>query len=274
MRDKINWGVSLVFLDFFKKGDGAGFRRKHNIDEDAAVIAHVGRLAMEKNLPFLAGAAARYIKENDKACFLVAGEGEAEEVIRKIFREHNIESRLIMPGNFSGGELADCYGAADIFVFASHSETQGLVLAEAMAASTPVIALSASGVNDVMKDGVNGIKLAADTSEEEFAAALADALNDRPRLESWGHKALDTAREFSRQKSAAKLADLYEKVIVSGHYPHPKKIDIFDSALSAIQMEWDLFHEKAAAAVDSFSEDQPENLSRHKPGTINAEKET
>jgi len=245
---------SGIDLDFFKKGDGKRFRRRYRINEETVVIGHIGRLAKEKNLSFLAGAVARYMKENAKACFVVAGQGNAEQNIREIFCENNIEDRLIMPGNFIGAELADCYAAADIFVFASHSETQGLVLAEAMAAATPVIALSASGVNDVMKDRANGIKLAADASEEEFAAALADALDDRPRLETWSRNALETAHGFSRQKSAARLAALYEKIIAGGHYPHATEFDFIDSVLLAIKTEWELLQEKGGAVVDSLSD--------------------
>jgi len=247
-----------IDLEFFQNGDGGRFRQKHRIDRDTVVIGHVGRLAREKNLPFLARAVARYIKENPAACFVVAGRGDAEPDIREIFRENNIAERLIMPGNFTGNELADCYVAADIFVFASRSETQGLVLAEAMAASTPVIALSASGVDDVMRDEVNGIRLDADAFEEEFARVLAEALADRSRLEEWSRNALATARGFSREKSAARLADLYEKTISGSHYPHLTETDIFDSARLAIRTEWELLQEKAAAAVGSFSEDQPE----------------
>jgi glycosyltransferase involved in cell wall biosynthesis len=247
-----------IDLDFFSQGDGRRFRQKYAINADSIIIGHVGRLATEKNLPFLAAGVARYLKKNENACFVVAGKGDAEGYIREIFRENNIADRLVMPGNFTGNELADCYAAADIFVFASFSETQGLVLAEAMAASTPVIALSASGVNDVVKDKINGVKLPADISEAGFARALADALSDGQRLDCWSRNAFETAREFSGEKSAARLAALYEKTITGGHYPHVTEIDILDSVLLAIKTEWELLHEKTVAAVNSFSGERTE----------------
>ncbi|MDF1578988.1 MAG: glycosyltransferase, partial [Desulfobulbales bacterium] len=95
-----------IDLDFFKKGDGRRFREKHGIGQDTVVIGHVGRLAREKNLPLLATAVARYVREDARACFVVAGRGDAERSIRQVFRENNIEERLIMPGNFTGNELA------------------------------------------------------------------------------------------------------------------------------------------------------------------------
>jgi glycosyltransferase involved in cell wall biosynthesis len=189
---------------------------------------------------------------------VVAGKGDAEQDIRKIFRHRGIADRLIMPGIFTGNGLADFYAAMDLFVFASRSETQGLVLAEAMAASTPVIALSASGVDDVVKDGVNGVMLAAGASETEFAQAIAAALADRPRLESWGRGAGETAEEFSREKCAVKLLDLYQKSISGKRNPHATEIDLLDSTLLAIKTEWELLQEKIAAAINSFSEDRAE----------------
>jgi glycosyltransferase involved in cell wall biosynthesis len=247
-----------IDLEFFRQGDPARFRRNHGISADTMIIGHVGRLAPEKNLPFLALSVARCLERNEGACFVVAGKGDAEQDIRKIFRHRGIADRLIMPGIFTGNGLADFYAAMDLFVFASRSETQGLVLAEAMAASTPVIALSASGVDDVVKDGVNGVMLAAGASETEFAQAIAAALADRPRLESWGRGAGETAEEFSREKCVVKLLDLYQKSISGKRNPHDTEIDLLDSTLLAIKTEWELLQEKIAAAINSFSEDRAE----------------
>jgi glycosyltransferase involved in cell wall biosynthesis len=246
---------------FFQQGDGRRFRQKFQIGAEAAVIGHVGRLAREKNLPYLAASVAAYLAADRQACFVVAGKGEAEADIRKIFQARNLAVRLVLPGNFVGVELADCYAAMDIFVFASQSETQGLVLAEAMAAATPVIALGASGVDDVVRDQVNGLLLAPDATEDEFAAALAKALADREQLATWRRGALATAAEFSREKSAARLLALYEKILAGGHYPHLAARDRLEAALLAIKTEWELVQEKAAAAVNAFSDfgNDPEN---------------
>ena len=242
-----------IDVDFFKQGDGRKFRKKQKIDDNTHIIGHLGRLAHEKNLPYLAASVAKYIRERENVCFVVAGKGDAEKKMGEIFRENHIEDRLIMPGNLTGHELADCYKAMDIFVFASKSETQGLVLAEAMAASTPVIALSASGVNDIMKEKVNGIKLDGGASQEEFARALEEALQDKEQLDTWSRNAFETAEEFSREKSVGRLVELYKKTLAGGHYPHKTEIDRLDTALKAVKTEWELLQEKAAAAVNSFS---------------------
>ena len=99
--------------------------------------AHIGRLAPEKNLEYLAETAALLVKARAGVGFLVVGEGPSSGDIRRIFKEFQVEDRLIMPGKATGRDLADAYQAMDLFIFSSKSETQGMVLVEAMAAGKP-----------------------------------------------------------------------------------------------------------------------------------------
>ncbi len=242
-----------IDIAFFEAGDGRRFRREHDIPEDAAVIGHVGRLAKEKNLPYLAEAIALVLQGNRNVRFLVAGSGDAENALKRILSECHAEKQLVMMGNMIGAQLADCYAAMDLFVFASLSETQGLVLAEAMAAATPVIALSASGVNDVIRDGRNGRCLPADASIDLFSKTVTNALNNLEQLHSWRLHARETALAFSRDKAAERLIQLYDRLLASQQHPHTDEIDLIDSVVLLIQAEWDLIQEKAAAAIESFT---------------------
>ncbi|HBG21189.1 MAG TPA: glycosyl transferase family 1 [Desulfobulbaceae bacterium] len=243
-----------IDLEFFRMGNGVRFRREHGLPDNQPVIGHVGRLAREKNLPFLAEAVARALKKNREACFLVAGSGDAEEEMQEIFARMHLGRRVFMVGSLTGTRLADCYAAIDLFAFSSCSETQGLVLAEAMAASTPVVALSATGVNDVLQDGLTGWILAPDTSAAEFGDALAAALADRARLATWSSNASTAAQALSRQKSAARLIEIYKRTISGA--PHKTAIDMLDSAVLAIKAEWELLQQKTVAALNSFAEDE------------------
>ncbi len=247
-----------IDIDLFSRGDGRRFRERHGITDRTKVIGHVGRLAREKNLPYLAEAVANAVKERDRSCFLVVGTGDAEQEIRDIINGHGCAEQLVMPGSLTGEQLADAYAAMDIFAFASHSETQGLVLAEAMAASTPVIALKASGVEDVARHDVNGLVLAADASTDEFARALLALLDDGDRLAALRRAARTTADEFSKENCTERLTELYRETIGNDHRPHHTDQDIIDSVLLAIKAEWELFQEKTKAAFTSFveSEDQ------------------
>lgn len=243
-----------IDLDFFRSGDGGRFRREFAIPVNLPVIGHVGRLAREKNLPFLAEAVAHALAGHPTACFLVAGSGDAEEEMREIFAARNVLRRVFMVGSLTGQRLADCYAAIDLFAFSSRSETQGLVIAEAMAAATPVVALSASGVGDVLEDGRTGLLLPADTSADDFGQVLLTTLADGRRLEFFRRYALKAAESLSRRNSAERLVDCYRKTI-SGS-PHKTAIDMLDIAILAIRAEWELLQQKTVAAINTFAEDE------------------
>ncbi|MCL7489621.1 MAG: glycosyltransferase [Desulfobulbaceae bacterium] len=240
-----------VDLNFFKNGKADSFRHTHNIPGDHKIIGHIGRLAREKNLPFLAAAVSGFLKNHREYSFVVAGSGDAEKEIKKIFARHSLAHRLIMPGILRGTELADCYKAMDVFVFASKSETQGLVLMEAMAAGVPVIAVRASGVSDVVEDRKNGRILRANCSEKTFARAIADAF-EAEDIARWRFAALHTAARFSRERCASMLRELYEKN--RSKTPGPGLYsDTLDNIRKKLQVEWELLQEKASAVMQTLA---------------------
>lgn len=250
--DEIPTGVDL---DFFASGDGSAFRGEHDIPKGAGVIGHVGRLAPEKNLPYLSEAAAQCLKQREDSRFVVVGEGPSLDGIKTRFREEDLSPRLITPGSMTGRPLADAYAAMDLFAFTSTSETQGMVLAEAMAAETPVIALDASGSREVVQDGRNGRLLPADTSAEVFGRTMLNLLDDPETLAGMRKHALKTARSLSREACAGRLEDLYQSVLageVRGANPHEYSLDPWETLLGALTAEWELLSGKTSAAVSSF----------------------
>lgn len=204
-----------VDLEALASGDGAGFRARHGIPRDAVVIGHVGRLALEKNLEFLTRAVVRFLRLEPRSWFVVAGNGAFEETMRTELEEAGVGSRAVLAGVLGRPELADAYAAMDVFAFASRSETQGLVLAEAMAAGVPVVALDASGVREVVRSGVNGILLEGE-SEDEFVEALASLASDSERRRAMSDAALSTACALSRERMAERLVELYGELIPRG----------------------------------------------------------
>jgi 1,2-diacylglycerol 3-alpha-glucosyltransferase len=159
----------------YEGGSGQGMRAALDIPEDAFVVGHVGRLAAEKNLTFLAEAVIRFLERRPEAHFLVVGSGPLAGALRSRFAQAGFEGRLHMPGTLRPPLLVSAYKAMDVFAFASHSETQGMVVTEAMAAGTPVVALDARGVREVVRDGASGRLLGAmgaGAGVEEFAQAL------------------------------------------------------------------------------------------------------
>jgi glycosyltransferase involved in cell wall biosynthesis len=243
-----------VDLDFFARGRGETVRRQHGIPVDAPVVGHLGRLAPEKNLDYLAQAMIAVLQERPDLHFLVVGQGPSREDILQRFEEKGLLDRLVLAGQLSGRALADAYRAMDLFVFASQSETQGMVLAEAMAAGKPVIALDASGAREVVDDNRNGRLLAADADEATFAAAVAE-LFDRPeRARKWSAGAARTAREFSREACARRLLQVYQAAgedWAAEEGGAPQALSVYDDLLEKLKLEWNLITEKMAAAAEA-----------------------
>jgi glycosyltransferase involved in cell wall biosynthesis len=254
-----------IDFKFFRQGKGNGFRKRLGIPEDARVIGHLGRLAPEKNLGYLAEAVALAMKHDDDAWFLVVGDGPSEADIRKIFEKAGLSGRLVMAGKQTGENLRDAYHAMDLFAFASKSETQGMVMAEAMAAGVPVVALDAPGAREVVQDGENGRLLAEDADKKAFAEAVNGCLGDSDCAEKWRLSAIETAKAFSRENSVKKIIALYKRIREKefDHLPSPlpEAIIPWDSLQRAIKAEWELLSQKATAFVKTvqFPPGQSEN---------------
>jgi glycosyltransferase involved in cell wall biosynthesis len=236
----------------FAAGDGERFRRKFKIPNDAFVVGHVGRLAPEKNLAYLAEAVALFIKRTPGAIFLVVGGGPSEDKLKEVFMVHGLADRLVLAGKQMGRALTDAYNAMDVFAFASFSETQGMVLAEAMAAGLPVVALNASGVREVMDHQVNGYMLEKSASPKRFADHLAKIHADPKRLDAFSAAARKTAVLFSKERCADLALDFYADV---RRLTRRERMMIerspWGTLLERIGVEWNLLAEKAQSVVDA-----------------------
>ncbi|WP_009964347.1 glycosyltransferase [Verrucomicrobium spinosum] len=242
-----------IDIKAFSSGDGRGMRKKLKIPDDAFVVGHLGRLAAEKNLEYLAGAVGIFLKINPGARFLVVGSGPAEETVRAALTREGVADRLHLAGKLTGPRLAAAYHAMDVFAFASMSETQGLVLAEAMAAGLPVVALDAPGAREVLKDGVNGIQLPADAEVQTFAKALTQLHDDPAMRETCAMAARETANVFSKERCAKMALDFYAEVR-RGTLRQRKEIEQspWGTLVERLGVEWRLITERADAVVSAL----------------------
>ena len=237
----------------FAEGSREAGRRAAGLPADAEVVGHVGRLAVEKNLPFLADGVAAAIRKRPRARFLVVGEGPASAAVRGIFEAAGCGRQLLLAGRLEGRALADAYAAMDLFAFASRSETQGLVLAEAMAAGLPVVALDAPGARDVVEDGRNGRLLSAESGEQEFAAAVAGLLDGGESIEQFREAARRTAAGFDRRGCGSRLLDVYRQLLGNGHRAAVSDRSPLAAAWRRLGEEWDMLAGKSAAAADALA---------------------
>lgn len=245
-----------VDVERFAQGDGVGFRQSMAIPADAFVVGHLGRLAPEKNLVFLAEAVAAFLKTEPRAHFLLAGKGPSEADIRARFERDGLNARLHTAGVLGHPRLADAYHAMDVFAFASKSETQGMVLTEAMAAGVPVVGLDAPGVREVVRDGHNG-RLLADETAETFAAALqwVAQLPD-PKRHELNQSARETAAAFSMSRSADKALSYYQALRQRTLVDHAEEDAQWERVLRLIDAEWAILKELAGAAVAALNGSQ------------------
>ena len=196
----------------FVRGDGRKFREAWGIAPERKVALFVGRAAHEKNIGFLLDMFALALRQEPQLMLVVAGEGPALPTLRQQATTMHLNDRVRFVGYLPrDGGLRDCYAAADVFTFASQTETQGLVLLEAMAIGLPVLAIPALGAAEIILPR-RGAVAAADTAEA-FAEQLV-ALFQRPaKLAAMADEAVAFAREWNAATQGARLAALYRELV-------------------------------------------------------------
>jgi len=154
----------------------------------------------------------RLRQEVPDVLLVIAGEGPAQSHCRALVEALGLTSNVLFVGYLDRRTgLADCYSAADVFVFASRTETQGLVLLEALAQGTPVVSTAVMGTVDVLRDARGAWVVPED--EAAFAAVVAAVLTEPDRRATLSALARLDARAWSSRAMAERLLSVYESVI-------------------------------------------------------------
>ena len=197
--------------DRYVQGDGARFRETYGIPPDRPLLLYVGRVAHEKNIEFLLQAFVELRRTRPEAMLAIAGEGPAREHLQSLVMQLGLSAHVQFIGYLEReGALADCYAAADVFVFASRTETQGLVLLEALAQGRPVVSTAHLGTASILQSGC-GARVAPE-KPDAFAQAIADILDDPARAAKLSQQAYAYARTWASSRMAARLATLYREL--------------------------------------------------------------
>jgi len=195
-------------VDRFTPGDGARFRALAGIPAERPLTLYVGRIAHEKNIEFLIHAFHRVQRQLPTALFAIAGEGPALERLRQLVRELRLDDAVRFVGYLDRERtLLDCYAAAQVFVFASRTETQGLVLLEAMAQSAPVVSTAELGASSILTPASGAIVVTEQI--ETFAAGVLCVLRDERLRQRMAAQSRHHAQSWSSIAMARKLAALY-----------------------------------------------------------------
>ncbi len=196
-----------------QEGDGVAFRAQHGIDRDQPVLVYVGRVAFEKNIEFLLRVV-HVLKRttHPDVMLIVAGEGPAKNRLRRQGSALGLERNLRFVGYLArGADLSSCYQAGDVFVFASRTETQGLVLLEAMSLGVPVVSTAVMGARDILAAGRGA--LIAEEDILHFAAQVRRLLDDAELRRRLGEEGRVYAGQWTARGPAQALLAFYQDLL-------------------------------------------------------------
>lgn len=203
-----------IDLAEFASGDGAAFRRAHGIGPDRPVAVTVSRLAREKNISLLLDAIAHVRASVPDVLLLVAGEGPDDKRLRAHVRSTGLDAHVRFFGYLDRRkELLDFYRAGDVFAFASPTETQGLVLIEALALGVPVVSTAVMGTATVL-EGARGACIAPENAEG-FARVLSRVLLDAEMRCTLAQAAPGDAVRWSTVAIMDGAVDMYQSLVRS-----------------------------------------------------------
>lgn len=188
----------------------ARIRGQYGISSDARVLIYVGRLAREKNPELLFESFDRLAGRHDDLRLMIVGGGPYEAECRRMAAELRSSDRIVFTGAIPREKVAKYYSAGDIFAFPSSTDTQGLVLTEAMQAGLPCVAVRAGGSPDVIVDDENGF-LVEDTIDD-FTAKIDLLLSDDALLKKFSTEAVERSACFTPSQMAVRMLEVYESV--------------------------------------------------------------
>ena len=168
----------------------------------------------EKNIIFIIDNMKKIVKKCPKAKLLIVGDGPDFDKCKKLINKHKISNNVIMTGKVPYDKIVDYYLLADIFTTASTTETQGLTVIEAMAASLPVVCINDESFLNVVIDDING-KIFSNSSE--YIKDVCMIYNDRRLLERLSRQAKVSTEMYSIKYFASKVEDVYRIAIKNYH---------------------------------------------------------
>jgi len=184
-------------------------KKQLGLEKFERVLLYVGRIAREKNLNLVFYALKILTEQGRNLALVIAGEGPAKKYYQRELEKLNLSQRVIWTGFLSQEELPEVYYSADLFVFPSPSDTQGIVLYEARASGLPIVALKSMASLAIVEDGVNG--RFAENQPEDFAEKIAEVLDEPEKFQAEFDR-----EKFSTSYIAHRYQELYQELVSQG----------------------------------------------------------
>lgn len=186
--------------------------RSRYAPDDEVLLCSASRLAVEKNIGFLIKGL-KLVKEKTAVPFrcIILGDGPDRGNIQNLIEEYGLNAEVELAGAIDPKEMAAYFLASDFFVFSSLSETQGMVLLEAMAGGCPVVSVRSSGTDDVVQEEYNGFKTPEDP--DLWSDKVVELIEEEELRQELSRNAISFAQKFSEEKIATSVEAFYRKTI-------------------------------------------------------------
>ncbi len=204
-----------IDLSRFTKGPASEeIYKKYAIPRNVPIVLYVGRIDPEKSLEILVNSFKKLIKKTPKAHLVMVGDGTAREKLEKIIKREKISSQTHFIGRVIGDDLPQIYRTGTVFVITSKTETQSIVLMEAMASGLPAIAVNAGAVTELVKDGENGFILEPDDTAG-IASGINTIISDKELREKMSKNALKMITKHDINYTLSRFEKIYNNVLQS-----------------------------------------------------------
>ncbi len=201
--------TGIEYQRFQQVSDGEVNKLRESLGiQDETIFVSVSRLSNEKNIDFMIDAIHALRQRTDRPFrFLMIGEGHQHERLQQRIDELDLTRHFTLVGAIPPEDMAIWYHLGDAFLFASKSETQGMVILEAMAAGLPVVAVRSSGIDDVVRQDYNGFK--TPEKQELWCEKVQNLLEDTALREEMAENALAFAADYSVEQFARDMREIY-----------------------------------------------------------------
>lgn len=206
---KYNQSFSSAELEKFKKQLGIAVSSK--------VLLYVGRITPEKNIDFLIKVVKKIVKIRKDVVLIMVGDGILLNSRKRLTRKLKLNQNIIWTGLQPYEKLPLFYGIADLFLFPSRTDTQALVLYEALASGLPVVAIDSLASKAIIHNGKNGFIVPENIFQ--FARIIMSNLSFKKK------KLINLKKEYSSGQTTYKTYELYQQVIKE--YSHVQKKQLF-----------------------------------------------
>lgn len=211
-------------------------RQKQGWGDDKVLIS-IGRLAQEKNWTTLLTAAIQVMQKHSNVRLVLIGDGDERQSLEEQAQNAGLANRIEFTGRLPFSDVPGYLKAADLFCFASVTETQGLVIMEAMAAGLPIVAVKATGTSDEVTSGQEGL-LTPDDSQA-LAQAIEQVINDVSLLQRFKETVKQKAETFDALLQAKKLVAVYEQASEDKKAGLSVQVEKFKPMFQLVKDQWD-----------------------------------